>query len=82
MSVPSRALLGIHTQCSIRLASELGHTMVKLAGNEFPRMLFGLATHGMAEEELQAAFSTGWRIDSAGQQNYGWGTLVLAQINV
>jgi len=56
--------------------------MVKLAGNEFPRMLFGLATHGMAEEELQAAFSTGWRIDSAGQQNYGWGTLVLAQINV
>jgi SAM-dependent methyltransferase len=40
----------------------------------------GFGTHGVAEEEIQAAFSEGWTIESIADRHYGWGKFRLARI--
>jgi cyclopropane fatty-acyl-phospholipid synthase-like methyltransferase len=40
----------------------------------------GFGTHGVTEEEIQVAFSDGWKIESIEERLYGWGTFRLARI--
>jgi hypothetical protein len=40
----------------------------------------GFGTHGVTKEEIQVAFSNGWRIESIEERVYGWGTFRLARI--
>ena len=59
---------------------ERGPRWVKRLGMSVRNFLFGIGTHGVSEEEIQGAFSTGWCIDSVEEKRYGWGTFLLAHI--